>query len=199
MKKTIYILISICISLSIANAQETSAKLKEAETAYSNHNLDNARMALQDALEGINKEIGNEILKMLPVKLNELSCNQKEDNVTGASGFAGLFVTRSYASGEKNGKIEIMGDSPMIVSLNAILSMPTFMSGSNSNDKKVKVAGYKGLLSKSAGDNNNTSYTLQIPMNQTLVTFTVKGIFTENDILNMANTIPFDKIAKYAQ
>jgi hypothetical protein len=201
MRNTIYTIVFAALGFCFINtsAQDVSAKLKEAETAYSSNNLDNARFALQEALNEINQEIGKEILGLLPTKMNILAYNEKEDNVTGASGFAGLFVNRTFGKGDTSAKIDIISDSPLIASLNAMLSMPMFMGASNGNDKKIKVNGYKGLLQKSTNENKTVSYTIQIPLNQTLLTLHVSGNFGENDATNMANSLPIEKIAKLAQ
>lgn len=193
------VLLAFCLSITCIQAQETIARLTEAETAYASKNLDNTRFALQQALLEINKAIGKDILDILPKKLNDINYNEKDDNVSGAAGVAGLFVTRSYGAAEKTGNIEIMSDSPMLTSLNALLSMPAMMGSSDPNQKRVKINGYKSLLQKGSGENGLVTYDLQIPMNQTLVTLKVKGIPSENDVIALGNSLPLDQIAKLAK
>jgi hypothetical protein len=202
MKNIVFIIIITAASCLFTHvkAQDATAKLNEAENAYSSHNLDGTRSALQDALNEINKAIGKEILDILPTKFSDISYNEKDDNVTGSAGFAGLYVNRTYGTSVgKNAKIEIMGDSPLVTSINAILSMPMLMGSSESSGKKITINGYKALLKKNSGDNQNVSYTIQIPLNQTMLTFSVNGIPGESDVINLANTIPIDKIMKIAQ
>jgi hypothetical protein len=197
--KLTLVLLAFCLSISSLQAQETLAKLSEAETAYASKNLDNTRFALQQALLEINKAIGKDILDILPKKLNDIAFNEKDDNISGAAGIAGLFVSRSYGAADKTGNIEIMSDSPILTSLNALLSMPAMMTGSDPNQKRVKINGYKSLLQKGSGDNEIVTYDLQIPMNQTLVTLRVKGITSENDVIAIGNSLPLDQIAKLAK
>lgn len=183
-----------------AQAQDAVAKLKEAESAYDAHKLDDARTALQDAITAINMASGKEILAALPAKMSDLQNNTKDDNVSSAGGFAGVTVTRTYGTDKKTAKVVILGDSPLLAGINSLLSLPAFMSGSNPDQKRIKVGGYKGLLNKSSNsETNEVSYTVQVPVNQTLVTFEVKGVPSENDVISMANTLPMDKIAKLAQ
>jgi hypothetical protein len=181
------------------SAQDVAAKLNEAEKEYSAKNLDNTRFALQGALVEINKAVGQQILELLPKTMMSLAFNPAEDNFGGAGSFAGLFVNRSYGSEPKNVKIDIMGDSPLLTSLNAILSMPAIMGSSDPNQKRIKVAGYKSLLQKDATSVNDVSYNLQIPMNQTLVTVHYSGITDENEIIKSAESLPLDKIAQLAK
>jgi hypothetical protein len=196
---TLGILIVLSCSLNNLKAQDATAKLNEAESSYSSHQLQNTRDALQEAIMEINKAIGKDILDMLPRKIKNLACNEKDDNITGAAGFAGLFVNRSYGTSDSsNAKIEVMGDSPMISSINAILSLPAIMMTDKSS-KKITVSGYKALLKKESSENQVTGYTLQIPVNQTLLTFEVRGIKSESEVVAIANSLPLDKISKLSQ
>lgn len=179
-------------------AQDANAKLSAASSAYDSKNLDDARFALQEALNEINMLIGKDILKALPSKMNDMACNTKDDAVSGAAGFAGLSITRTYGAEPKTARIEILGDSPLLSSLNVLLSMPMMM-GSDPNQKRIKVGAYKGLLQKETSDNTVTGYTVQLPLNQTLLTFKVDGAFSENEVMSMAQSIPVDQIAKVSQ
>ena len=199
MKKLIYTIALAVLGIFSASAQDVTAKLNEAKSEYAGGNLDNARFALQDVLNQINQAIGKDILAILPANLGGMAVNSKDDNVTGAAGFAGLFVNRTYGTETKTAKIEIMSDSPMLTSLNAILALPAIMGNSDPNQKRVKIAGYKAVLQKENSQTDNGSYTLQVPINNTLLTFRVTGFPNDNDVVNMANSLPIDQIAKIAQ
>lgn len=202
MKSTIYIvMVTIAISLSMTiQAQEFASKLNEATSAYNSGKLDDARFALQQALGEIDKAIGKEILGMLPNQLGNMGYSSDNDQVTGASAsITGLYVNRSYGADPKSVQVEIMSDSPLLTSLNTLLSLPVLMGSSDPNQKRVKVSGYKALLQKNTGENNEVSYDLQIPVKNTLITLHCKGIESENDILSMAAAIPVDKIVKISQ
>lgn len=192
------IFLAACIHTPL-KGQNATAKLSEAETAYTAHNLDDARMALQGALNDINLAIGKKILEILPKEVNKIPYNAQADNVSNAGGVSGLFVERSYgAAPDKSAKLQIMGDSPLLTSLNALLAMP-FGMGSSPNEKRIKISGYKSILKKETGENNAISYHFQIPVNQTLITFDVTGIADENTVISMANALPLDEIAKTAK
>lgn len=178
-------------------AQDVMAKFQEAEKAYAASRLDDARFALQEAINGINQEIGKETLKTLPKILGGLPADEKQDNVSGAAGFAGVSITRVYRNETKSARVEILGDSPLLANLNAILALPAIMGGSDPNQKRVKVGGYKGLLQKEQDE--VISYNLQVPINQILLTLHVTGIPDENAVMNMANALPLDQIVKISQ
>ncbi len=178
-------------------AQEVTTRLQEAENSYTTGQLEEARFALQEAISAINQEIGKEILKALPANLGGLPVDTKQDNISGAVGFAGLSVTRVYGTEEKSARIEIMGDSPLLASINAILALPAVMGASDPNQKRIRVAGYKGILQKETGD--NPSYNVQIPIDQTLLTLNVTGVADESAVMSMVNALPVDVIAKYSK
>ncbi|HYX10000.1 MAG TPA: hypothetical protein VE912_24955 [Bacteroidales bacterium] len=199
MKKTVIIASFLLLTLMSIQAQEVTGKLDEAKTAYNSGELDNTRFALQQALAEIDQVIGKEILGMLPATMGDLPAVTTEDNVTGSSsGFAGLYVNRSYQGTEKSASIEIVSDSPLLAGLNSLLAMPMLM-GSDPNQKRIKINGYKGLLQKNTDDTGKVSWDVQLPFNQSLLTFNCDGFENESDVVAMANTIPIDKIVKISK
>ena len=180
-------------------SQDIQANLDAARSSYESGDLENARFALQEALNVINLAIGQEILGMLPTSMGGMEKIVDGDNVTGTGlGFAGLFVSRSYTGENKTASIEIVGDSPMMAGINALLALPVFMS-SDPNQKRIKIGNYKALLTKSTDDQDLVSYDIQLPFTNSLLTFECTGVDNENDVVGMANSIPVDKIAKMAE
>lgn len=201
MKKIYLFLLLLSCTLS-GFSQDFNKYLTEAQSSYSSKNLSNSRFAMEQMLRDLDIAIGKEILKILPAKMDALATNAKEDNVTGSSGAGtGLFVHRTYGTAQKSAKLDIINNSPLITSLNTILAMPFVGLGSSKDDaqKVVKVQGYKAVLNKNANtDSGKTNYDIQIPLNNTLVTFTLDDT-TEVDILRLAGTIPLAKISEMAQ
>jgi hypothetical protein len=136
---------------------------------------------------------------MLPAKMESFAANPKADNVSANTGLAGAIVHRDYGTTEKLVVVDIMSNSPLVGTLNAFLSMPFMGNSGDGTQKTVKVQGYKGMLQKTVdSETNKTDYTLQIPLNNTLLTFTVPDS-NEADVIKMANTIPVTDIAKMVQ
>jgi len=181
-------------------AQEFDKNIATARASYSSGNLQDSRFAMEQALRDLDIAIGKEILKVLPPKLGALAAVEKEDNVTGSGSFVGLYVQRNYGVAPKTGAIEIINNSPMINSLNAILSMPVIGGMMrDENQKMVKVQGYKSILNKQVNsETGKTNYELQIPMNNTLLTVKMDDS-SEGEITAAANTIPLSKIVQMAQ
>ena len=197
MKKSI-ILLAIAASLT-TQAQDFTKNLASAKSAYSAGNLEDARFAMQQMMNDIDIVVGKEIIKILPAKMDAMASNAKEDNVTANTGLAGVLIHRTYGTGEKTATLDIMGNSPLIASINAILSIPFIGNSGDGTQKVVKVQGYKGVLQKSTdSETNKTNFTLQVPVNASLMTFVVNDS-AEVDVLRLANTIPLTEIAKLVQ
>ena len=199
MKKSISLILFLAASVATV-AQDFDKNIADARTSYSSGKLQDSRFAMEQLLRDLDMAIGKEILKVLPAKLATLAAEENGDNVTGSGGGAGLFVQRNYGSDERRGSIEIINNSPLINSLNAILSMPV-LGGMmrDENQKTVKIQGYKSLLNKQVNtDTGKTNYELQIPMNNTLVTLKMADS-NEGEITAAANTLPLSKIVQMAQ
>lgn len=198
MKKLI--IFSLLLILASASfAQDFKADIATAKTAYAGGKLADAHFALEQAMQEIDMIVGKEVLKLLPVKIDTLNSNPKEDHVMANSGYIGATIHRSY--GLHGGTdIEIISNSPMLAGLNAFLNMPV-LGGMmrDENTKVVKIQGYKSRLEKQ-GDNANgkPDYSLQIPFSSALLTLTVKGK-SESEVLSLANSIPMEQIAKLIQ
>ena len=186
------------LSVQYSSAQNFTADIKNAKTAYAAGKLEDSHFALLQAMQEIDLIIGKEVLKLMPSKMDTYTVNAKDDNVTSNVGFVGTTIHRSYGP-ESNVDLSIIGNSPLVSTLNAFLNTP-LLGGmmSNGNNKIVKVQGYKGQLTKSDNGNGQTNYSLQIPLGNSLITFEGKNT-TDSQLLDWANTIPFKDIAKLVQ
>lgn len=198
MKKIIFTLLTLNLCAMLM-AQDFDKHLATARSSYSAGNLDDARFAMQQLMQELDITIGQEVLKKLPTKMEVMNVNEKNDNVTANTGLAGVLIHRDYGTAEKTATLDIMNNSPLIASLNAILSLPFVGNSGDGSQKVVKVSGYKGILHKYENtDTNTTSYDVQIPFGSTLLTFKADNT-TESDILKMASTIPLAEIARMVQ
>ncbi len=198
--RRIQVLIVIALIASVlTSAQDVQGRLDEALLSYRSEDLENARFSLQEALNEINMAVGKEILSVLPSEMNGMSKIEEGDDVTGMNmGFASLFVHRSYKDETRQASIDLISDSPMLTGVSAMLAMPAFMS-SDENQKRVKVSGYKALLTRSESETGQVSYDIQVPLNSSLLSFECEGISNENEVLEMANSIPVDQIVKISE
>lgn len=196
MKKLIFFL--ICASVT-GNAQDFSKNIATARNSYSAGNLEEARFAMQQMLNDLDMAIGREVLKMLPSKMGSLATNSANDNVTANTGLTGVLIHRDYGTGEKMFNLDLMSNSPLVASINAILSIPFMGNSGDGTQKIIKIDGYKGMLQKSVDEETKkTDFTLQVPIGSTLLTFTAPDT-SEDEVIKMANTIPLSQITKLVQ
>lgn len=196
MKQLLSIILFVAV-FSNVNAQEFNKQLAVARTAYSSQKLEDARFAMQQMLQELDIMAGKEILKLLPAKLDALASNSSNDNVSGASGFAGIVIHRDYGSGEKTAEVDIIGNSPLMASISAILSLP--FVANNGNQKVIKLEGYKALLQKNTDtETKKISYEIQLPLNSSLLTLKAENA-SEEEIKKFASSIPVAQLVKTLQ
>ena len=195
----IILLAFLILPVSAAFAQGVELNIKEARASYGKGDLDAARFALQEALNEVDIVIGKEIMKLLPVKMGQLSYSEADDAVgAGALGYSGLYLSRSFGKGQaQNVELSIIADSPLLKGINTLLALPVFAS--DPNQKRVRIGGYRGLLTKSESAAGEVSWDMQIPFGSSLLTLNFKGISDEKTVTDMAATIPIDQIARLIQ
>ncbi|MEO6069070.1 MAG: hypothetical protein ABIN57_08310, partial [Chitinophagaceae bacterium] len=132
-------------------SQDYAKDLATARSAYKGGKLDDSRFAMQQMMQELDMLTGKEILKELPATMDGQSIIKTKDNVSGASGFAGVVIHREYGAAPKNITLDLITNSPLLGAINALLSLPFI---TNTGDQKViKINGYKALIQKVAGNN----------------------------------------------
>lgn len=198
MKKIIITLLSVIIPAMVL-AQDFNKHLATAKSSYAAGKLEDSRFAMEQMMQELDITIGKEVLKMLPVKLENLNMNKAADNVTGTHGFLGVNIHRDYGTPGKKAEIDMITNSPLVASINAILAIPFVGNTADGNQKRVKIDGYKGLLQKNVNsETNKSTWELQMPFNSTLLTLRTDNA-EEAEILRMAAQIPIAEIARMLQ
>ena len=195
--KKLFIAFILITAFSSGFAQDFAKRVSEARTAYSAGKLDDARFAMQQALQELDMATGKEILKLLPPKLVDQSANTATDNVSGASGFVGVVVHRDYGTAPDASKIEIITNSPLIGTLNALMAVP--MLANNADQKVIRIHGYKALLTKNSGaEGEKPNYQIQMPLQSSMIMIDAPGK-TPEQITKIAEGLPVEQIAKLIQ
>jgi len=192
--------IALFIVTMTASAQDFAKAMTTAKSAYSAGKLEETHFALQQAMQEVDLIIGKEVLKLLPPKMDSLTSNPNDDNVSSNVGYVGATIHRSYGKGPRMADLNIISNSPLVAMMNTVLNTP--MMGGMMNDgktKTIKVQGYKARLEKQPGSaEDKNDYEMQIPLGSALITFRVDDC-TDTQIMNLANTIPLQQIAKLIQ
>ena len=197
--KKISLFITLLSFAGIVAAQDFKNDIAAARTSYSAGKLEDAHFSLQQALQELDMIIGKEVLKLLPQNMDALKANASGDQVTSNIGFVGATIHRTYGVADKKADLQIISNSPLIASLNAILNIPV-LGGlmRDENSKTIKVQGYKARMERTDNGSGKFNYKLDIPFNSALLTFSVDNS-SESEITGMASKIPLKEIAQLVQ
>jgi len=198
MRKIFLIVLAAILPASVM-AQNFNKHMATAKASYSAGKLEDSRFAMEQMMQELDITIGKEVLKLLPAKLDNLNMNAASDNVTGMTGFLGVNIHRDYGTADKKAEVNLITNSPLVASINTILSIPFVGNSGDGSQKRVKIDGYKGLLQKNVNsETSKADYELQMPFNSTLLTFRMENA-DEAEVLKMAAQIPIAEIAKMLQ
>jgi hypothetical protein len=176
--------------------------LGNAKESYKKNDLEDTRYNLMLSMQQLDMKVGEEILKVLPEKMDSMSMAKQLDNVMATSGFIGTSIHREYGTVQKNKvDVDIITNSPLVASVNAWLNNP--MMANMGGRKAMKVDGYKGSYTYEVRDETDNSgnqlkvpYSeMQIPVFSSLITIKCSNM-SEDAFVKMLNTVPVSKIAE---
>jgi len=118
--------ITAIIAVTPVRADEISDAIGEAQRAYQGGRVEEARTALQEALQLLQQRAAAGLAAALPEPLPGWTAEEATSSAVGLTGlFGGSTAARSYrnARGQRV-EIQVMSDNPMITQLAAILANP---------------------------------------------------------------------------
>lgn len=173
---------------------DVKENLTNAETSFKSGSYSDARYAVQQAMLGVELEIGKNILKSLPATVAGLNKNEPADQVTSTGwGWVGLTIHREYQQGDKQFRVTVANNAAWMQAINIYFNNAGYAqsSGGQQNWKQTKVKGYRSIIEfdKSSG------YKISIPLGQTSL-LVLEGVnFTsEQEIMSAANQLDIDGI-----
>ena len=181
----------------ISTPPDVKQNLADAETSYKASSYGEARYALQQAMLGVELEIGNQILKSLPETISGLTKIEKEDQVTSTgSGWAGLTIQRKYINDkEKQLTVTIANNAMMMSAVNMYFSSGGYAqtNGGEQNWKQTKVKGNRAIIEYNEG----SGYKLSVPIGQSsLIVYEGVNFATEPEMMKATEAVDIDGIKK---
>ena len=175
---------------------DVNQQIADAEKAHDAGNFSEARYSIQQALLGLEIQIGQEILRSLPAAVGDVPKDTAQDRVMSTQwGWANLTIQRIYRKDDKQLTVNI-GNNPLY---SGMLDMyfnnayATQSIGENQNMKQVKVKGYKAAIKY----DKNDGYTLLVPLGQSgMITWQGINYATEQDIMTAVNVFDIDGVKK---
>jgi hypothetical protein len=181
----------------ITTPPDVNQNLADAEAAFGKGSYGEARYSVQQAMLGVELEIGNKILKSLPQTVSGLKPEEGQDQVTSTGyGWAGLTIHREYQDGkDKEFQVTVANNAAWMSAVNMYLSGGGYgqTTGGQQNVKQTKVKGYRAVIEYS----ESSGYKLSVPLGQSsMVVFEGINFASEQEMMNAANTIDIDGITK---
>ena len=180
----------------VTTPPNVAENLTSAETSFKSGNYGDARYAVQQAMLGVEMEIGQQILKGLPETVAGLKKDEKADQVTSTGwGWVGLTIQREYEAGDKQLTVTIANNAGWMQAINLYFNNAGYAqtTGGEQNWKQTKVKGYRAIIEY----DDNSGYKLSVPLGQTsLLMFEGVNFATEQDLMTAVNTIDIDSIKK---
>ena len=182
----------------LTNTEPPDVKLQmaEAETAHGAKNYSDARYSLQQALMGVEIQLGRQILKSLPATIVSLPADTTLDKVMSTQwGWNNLSIQRTYRQDDKQFVITIGNNSIYSGMVNMYFANAGMMEASNDkqNYKQVRVKGNKAIIQY----DDSKGYTLMMQMGQaSLIVWECINFANEQEVMTAANSFDIDGIKK---
>jgi hypothetical protein len=181
----------------VSTPPDVKQNLNDAEAAYKKASYGESRYAVQQAMLGVELEIGNKILKSLPESITGLKTDATADQVTSTGyGWAGLTIHREYNdTKEKELRVTVANNAMWMSSVNMYLSSGGYAQQTNGqqNWKQTKVKGNRAIIEY----DEDSGYKLSVPLGQSsLIVYEGVNFASENDMMTAASAIDIDSIKK---
>jgi hypothetical protein len=180
----------------ISTPPDVNQNLADAESSYKAGSYGEARYAVQQAMVGVELEIGKKVLESMPESVSGLAKVQEADQVTSTGyGWAGLTIHREYLKDDKQLTATVANNSAWMSAVNMYMTNGGYAQTTNGeqNWKQTKVKGYKAIIEY----NESSGYKLSVPLGQTsLLVWEGVNFATEQEMMAAANSFDIDGIKK---
>jgi hypothetical protein len=182
----------------LTNTEPPDVKMQmaEAETAHGAKNYSDARYSLQQALMGVEIQLGRQILKSLPAAVVTVPADTLQDKVMSTQwGWNNLSIQRIYRKDDKQLTITIGNNGFYSGIAQMYFANAGMMEANNEkqNFKQVRVKGNKAIIQYE----DSKGYTLMMQMGQTsLIVWECINFANEQEVMTAANSFDIDGIKK---
>lgn len=178
----------------ISTPPDVKQNLADAETSYKTRSFGEARYAVQQAMLGVEMEIGKKVLESMPVTVSGLAKVEEADQVTSAGyGWSGLTINREYLKDDKELRTTIANNSAWMSAVNMYMANGGYAQTTNGeqNWKQIKVKGHKAIIEY----DEDSGYKLSLPLGQTsLIVWEGVNFANEQEMVSAASSFDIDGI-----
>lgn len=181
----------------ITTPPDVQQNITDAQSSFKSGSYGDARYAIQQAMLGVEMEIGEKVLKSLPESISGLAKDPSADQVTSTGyGWVGLTIQREYNdNNDKEFRITVANNAMWMSALNMYLAGGGYSqtTGGEQNWKQTKLKGNRAIIEYNEG----SGYKLSVPIGQSsLIVFEGVNFATEPDMMKAAETVDVDGIKK---
>lgn len=179
----------------ITTPPDVNQSIADAQSAYKSKSYGEARYNVQQAMLGVEMEIGNKVLESLPESISGLSKDASADQVTSTGyGWVGLTIHREYNDNkDKQFRVTVANNAMWMSALNMYLSNGGYSqtTGGEQNWKQTKLKGHRAVIEYNEG----SGYKLSVPIGQSsLIMYEGVNFASEPDMMKAAEVVDIDKV-----
>ncbi len=183
--------------LSNSTPPDVNQQMLDAEKSHEQGNYSEARYSIQQALVGIEIQLGRQILASLPIKVDSMAKDTTKNVVSSNQwGWSNLTIQTVYSQQpDKQMTISIGNNSIYSGMAYLYFTNPTYMQGNDQkqNIKQTKVKGYKAIIQY----DDSKGYTLMTQLGQSsLIVWECVNFATEEEVMKAASAFDIDGIKK---
>ncbi len=174
-------------------AADVNMSIREAESAFSGKDFRGTKLALRDAIWGVELKIGQNVLTSLPETVSGLRTVSEADNVTSTGmGFVGLLIERFYETDDMQLQVSIGNDAAMLgVASLLMLGDYARQQSDDTNYKRIRFQEHQAHIEY----DDYSGYSLAVPFGQSSI-FVLKGVNfgSEQEFMSAANQFNINTI-----
>jgi hypothetical protein len=182
----------------VSTPPDLAANMTSSEASFKENKYSESRFALQQAILGVELQIGKEILKSLPDSVSGLPKIAEKDKVaSGGWGWSGLTISRDYQRDDKFLGVGIQDFSYLGPAWSMFLNggmMNSQMENEKQKMKNIMVKGNKGVISY----DDSKGYTVVVMLTQgSALVWEGVNFASEDEIMKAVNAFDIDRIKKF--
>jgi len=176
---------------------DVTQQIADAETAHTAAKYSDARYSIQQALVGVEIQLGREILKGLPSPVVALEKDTTQDKVSSTQwGWNNLTIQRVYSDKKDKQLTVTIGNNALYAGMANLYFNNAYgvqADANNQNVKQTKVKGNKAIIEY----DDSKGYTLMVSLGQSaMIVWECINFADENEVMAAANSFDIDGIKK---
>lgn len=173
------------------------AQITDAEKAHTANNLNDARYSIQQALMGVEIQLGREILASLPAKANGMDKDSSKNIVMSNQwGWNNMTIQTVYNQAPDKQMTISIGNNSIYSGMVTVFFANSGYAQANDKDqnmKQTRVKGYKAIIRYE----DSKGYTLIVQLGQSsLIVWECVNFASEDDVMKTAELFDIDGIKK---